>query len=94
MHELEDTSGAWGSVQKYMYCRYVKVYNFSDHTMIWYEHITVNYIHAFKINVFSYCNLMIFSSCYDLLMQQITTIWTISAGAHPGTIPVEFSQIS
>jgi len=29
----------------------------------------------------------------DLLMQQITTSWTISLGDHPGTIPVVFGQI-
>jgi len=26
-------------------------------------------------------------------MQPIKTIWTISVGDHPGTIPVEFGQI-
>jgi len=27
-------------------------------------------------------------------MQQIRTIWTILVGDHPGTIPVEFGQIT
>jgi len=27
-------------------------------------------------------------------MQPIRTIWTISVGDHPGTIPVEFSRIT
>jgi len=27
-------------------------------------------------------------------MQQIWTIWTILVGDHPGTIPVEFGQIT
>ena len=30
----------------------------------------------------------------DLLMQPIRTIWTILVGDHPGTIPVEFGQIT
>jgi len=30
----------------------------------------------------------------DLHMQPIRTIWTIVVGDHPGTIPVEFSQIT
>ena len=30
----------------------------------------------------------------DLLMQPIKTIWTILVGDHPGTIPVEFGQIT
>jgi len=35
----------------------------------------------------------IFWPC-DLLMQPITTIWTILEGDHPETIPVEFGQIT
>jgi len=30
----------------------------------------------------------------DLHMQPIRIIWTILVGDHPGTIPVEFSQIT
>jgi len=40
----------------------------------------------------------IFESCIfwprDLHMQPIRTIWTILVGDHPGTIPVEFGQIT
>ena len=30
----------------------------------------------------------------DLLMQPISTVWTIWVEDHPGTIPVEFGQIT
>jgi len=29
----------------------------------------------------------------ELLMQPITTIWTLLVEGHPGTIPVEYGQI-
>jgi len=43
--------------------------------------------------IFENCILKTYFWPRDLLMQPIKTIWTISVGDHPGTIPVEFGQI-
>ena len=44
--------------------------------------------------IFENCNLKTYFLTRDLLMQPIRTIWTILVGDHPGTIPVEFGQIT
>jgi len=44
--------------------------------------------------IFENCILKTYFLTRDLLMQPIRTIWTILVGDHPGTIPVEFGQIT
>jgi len=44
--------------------------------------------------IFENCILKNFVLPCDLHMQPTETIWTILVGDHPGTIPVEFSQIT
>jgi len=44
--------------------------------------------------IFESCILKIYFLTCDLLMQPIRTIWTILVEDYPGTIPVEFGQIT
>jgi len=44
--------------------------------------------------IFENCILKTYFWPRDLLMQPITIIWTTLEGDHPGTIPVEFNQIT
>jgi len=44
--------------------------------------------------IFENCILKTYFWPRDLHMQPIRTIWTILVGDHPGTIPVEFGQIT